>query len=757
MTALVLVACAALAVLNFRLPLAGVPTKAAAHVACGSKCGLLGCMPRKCCPPGSFGLRTNPTGCSFFEVGSELYLWRCKKEARDPECTPCRAGTYQGHVSDSLSPCPQCPEGSASREGSTSRFDCTCREDLHYYGPAGGPCEIDRDRLRSKGIVWLFGNDSYRGEMARAGVGASVEPWPESLRDSGLTQHSSTWPWEAARFWGDQGPRVEEPRLSGWSRRFWRLVLREHSYRDRFRKDATGLGAWVEALHNVSVIEHPTRKNYRRIGDALDEWRLGDAAQYLSQASDGQGREVWPSTVILSNALVFHDGVVDAPIDVPLLRKRRPHRLAATKRFVFKGCMPGTKFLETLMAHDRLSLSNTSVPHYPRVASLAQHFGAEYFHFMVEVLVRVPPLLSELRQAAADEPSRLRLHLSASANVLAPGGFVGEFLALLGVPSEAVITGAATAETLLVPEPAACGSASGVQLFLARRELWRHLPVPLGRHDSRGSPAAAGAHDASRGGADSGQHQDGGRCQMLLLRRVNTLRRAASNAKELHAMVLAEASAFGCTFYEHHGQGPVREQLARFSSASVVVGVHGAGLSNIIVMPPGGLVLEIMPLIPMPNVCYMDLAVKLKLRYSAVLHLAADMEDTFTVEVSQVQKMLRLFPPVGARTRQETAVAWASRMSPADARAALAQTAHVTGNVSFQLEDDKRRRQREEKIKEGWAQLQKTKDEREKRKQEEDAEFASVLQRLKDLEAREKTVTELVQQEVDQDEGVQVQ
>ena len=36
-----------------------------------------------------------------------------------------------------------------------------------------------------------------------------------------------------------------------------------------------------------------------------------------------------------------------------------------------------------------------------------------------------------------------------------------------------------------------------------------------------------------------------------------------------------------------------------------------------------------------------------------------------------------------------------------DARAALAQTAHATGNVSFQIEDDKRRRQREEKIKRG--------------------------------------------------------
>jgi hypothetical protein len=102
--------------------------------------------------------------------------------------------------------------------------------------------------------------------------------------------------------------------------------------------NATGLGAWIEAIRNSSTI-HPSRTKYAHIATAMHEWRLEDAAQSFSQGLGKDGREVWPSIAHISNALIWHDGIVDAPIAVPISQNK--HRIfRSTKRFIFKGCVP---------------------------------------------------------------------------------------------------------------------------------------------------------------------------------------------------------------------------------------------------------------------------------------------------------------------------------------------------------------------------------------------------------------------------------
>ena len=44
-------------------------------------------------------------------------------------------------------------------------------------------------------------------------------------------------------------------------------------------------------------------------------------------------------------------------------------------------------------------------------------------------------------------------------------------------------------------------------------------------------------------------------------------------------------------------------------------------------MPSGGLVVELMPMLPHVSLCYMDLAIKLRIRHTAVLHAHAHMEN----------------------------------------------------------------------------------------------------------------------------------
>lgn len=63
---------------------------------------------------------------------------------------------------------------------------------------------------------------------------------------------------------------------------------------------------------------------------------------------------------------------------------------------------------------------------------------------------------------------------------------------------------------------------------------------------------------------------------------------------------------------------PLAEQVSLFSNAKVVVGTHGAGLTNIVFCRPGSAVLELMP----PRYChwmYYNLACRADLRYACVL------------------------------------------------------------------------------------------------------------------------------------------
>lgn len=241
-------------------------------------------------------------------------------------CIKCEAGKYSLSTGATYrNVCPgKCPPASTSKAGSTSQLNCTCMEFYAYQGPNGGPCKHSREKMRSKGIIWFDGNDSFLEEIR---VSASIYPWPQALKDDALTHHVSTWASEAAHFWGDQGPRIEsesnKKRERGWRRaeegerkkenegesKSVSIVLRDCRYKDAFWKDATGLGAWIEVLRKRSSVGE-THQKYRQVATAIDEWRLEDAARYWSNEVGHDGREVWPSTALISNALVWHDGIV---------------------------------------------------------------------------------------------------------------------------------------------------------------------------------------------------------------------------------------------------------------------------------------------------------------------------------------------------------------------------------------------------------------------------------------------------------------
>ena len=250
-------------------------------------------------------------------------MWRCKV-ARDPVCAPCPAGTWRQHPW--LEKCTQeCPQGSTSQVGSRSQRDCRCKRDEGFSGPDGGPCERTREGVVSfaEGTTWVFGSDNFSSAALRLNL--SVAPWPHSLMDDALRHHLKAWPWDAARFWAQQGDVTE---AFPWSLRdvlyrvWWAVRPWEQSYVDAFAQDASGLGAWIGPLRDVAAQDPSVltddRKRYARVAAAIEDWRLLDVAQTLADrdAREGGQDAEWPAVAEVHDVVVYPDGVVEGPVSI---------------------------------------------------------------------------------------------------------------------------------------------------------------------------------------------------------------------------------------------------------------------------------------------------------------------------------------------------------------------------------------------------------------------------------------------------------
>jgi hypothetical protein len=101
---------------------------------------------------------------------------------------------------------------------------------------------------------------------------------------------------------------------------------REQSYVDAFTKDASALGAWIGPLRDV-VAKDPSvltddRLRYGQIADAIQDWRLLDVALTLADElppappAPFAEAQMWPVVAEVQDALVYPDGVIEAPIAI---------------------------------------------------------------------------------------------------------------------------------------------------------------------------------------------------------------------------------------------------------------------------------------------------------------------------------------------------------------------------------------------------------------------------------------------------------
>jgi len=213
---------------------------------------------------------------------------------------------------------------------------------------------------------------------------------------------------------------------------------------------------------------------------------------------------------------------------------------------------------------------NCDLPKFTHVISVASTYGSEYAHFVKEVLPRVVPFLSALRSY----PSGLRLHLKTRRDE-EPPSFVEQYFSLLGILPSQIVRGDVRAEEVWSVPATACGMAA--DNFWQLLHLRKLLLDSVGKAEQKPST------------------------QIVLLERIVSLRnwmtaaRDADNYDLVFRSIPANLRNRVVRFKDNDDSlmDCVKCQIDLFSKSRIVIGMHGAGLSNVLFMPPGSLVVEI--------------------------------------------------------------------------------------------------------------------------------------------------------------------
>lgn len=113
--------------------------------------------------------------------------------------------------------------------------------------------------------------------------------------------------------------------------------------------------------------------------------------------------------------------------------------------------------------------------------------------------------------------------------------------------------------------------------------------------------------------------------------------RSIANEEEVIAALKA---AFGDLLVVHRGKESLRDQLMLFARASVVVGAHGAGLANTMVVEPGACVV-MLPMHPAVDHTFIHMASALDLEMDIVTDVTSYYYSTYgTLDEDRIQQIV---------------------------------------------------------------------------------------------------------------------
>ena len=244
------------------------------------------------------------------------------------------------------------------------------------------------------------------------------------------------------------------------------------------------------------------------------------------------------------------------------------------------------------------------IPLHSELYVINQHWGTKVFHRMVEIVPRLALHLQFLK-------AHPEIH------ILAPevGGRLAELIEIIGLNKSRLVAGVRRAKIVYQPRATGCGFANVQESQMLSRVYRDYIkrtfpPQPRNR--------------------------------LILIRRCGSRRFTEQKAIEEVVARAAEDYNLTYTLFPDNPTPSLKETMMMFHSAVVVVGPHGAGLSNVYFSQPGTYVLEGVCNLPHVNLCAMRLAHILGHRWHGVTSRGG-CEGVVDVSASHINATLRQY------------------------------------------------------------------------------------------------------------------
>ena len=187
-----------------------------------------------------------------------------------------------------------------------------------------------------------------------------------------------------------------------------------------------------------------------------------------------------------------------------------------------------------------------------KIFTIAQFWGAGYFHAMIENLPRISPYLEILRK-----------HKDIKIHVKKKTAFIVTALNILGIDSCRIITGNWKADIIYMPAGTACGSPSIFNIQLLSMEMRLRIPYPPQERKS-----------------------------IIVIQR--STKRYFKHHKKIVELIkeYLKDSDVTVEIFSDQLLPTFNDTMAMFNRAFMVVAPHGAGESNLIFSEPGTVLIE---------------------------------------------------------------------------------------------------------------------------------------------------------------------
>ena len=285
--------------------------------------------------------------------------------------------------------------------------------------------------------------------------------------------------------------------------------------------------------------------------------------------------------VVDQEAIVHRNGAVYLATGQQIVAHSCNPKMALGSKHVFREC-------DTLLAADDASFCS-------EIFVLSQqHAMGNYYHSLIEQLPRILPFLSFLRS----RPD-VCVHVARREGSKLPEVFLKQQFEL----RNRIVSGHHAANTVYIPQGGGCHQVNYINTHLltqfTNKYLLRHLQI------------------------DNFSHLKP--CVILLKRRTRSL--LNHDAIETKLRSFCDEHALECIVFDDSNLPTFLETQVMFKRAVLVVGGHGAGLSNIVWCRPGTVIVEVQCK-GVARPCFRNLAQKVGLRFYAMMStLAAESES----------------------------------------------------------------------------------------------------------------------------------